>query len=416
MKIFDLDSEMRLSPCRKNVFAVVALFIIVLSVYSNSFDASWHFDDEYSILKNNALHMTDLTWQNVKNTFYASSDGRGRLDRPAACLSFAFNYYFGGTEVHGYHIINLLIHFLSSVFLFLFIYHTLNLPILKERYSANSYFISLLATVLWAINPLQTQAVTYVVQRMASMAGMFYIMAMYFYLKGRTSGPKLLGSAHYFLCIICGILAVGSKENAVMLPMVILLYDLFLIQGVTKKSLKKYAFLFLVAVLTCAILAVFLKGSSIFNSENIVSGYQFRGFTLIERLLTEPRVFLLYVSLLLYPMPYRLCFSHDISISKGLLDPPTTIIAMMIIFTLLGLTILKSKKWPLVSFCVLFFFINHVIESTALSLELVFEHRNYIPSMLFFVPIAILIAKGLNFSLIRDQFSSLSPFSPCWLS
>jgi len=401
MKIFDLDSEMHLSPCRKNAFAVVTLFIILLSVYSNTFDASWHFDDEYSILKNNALHLTDLTWKNVKSTFYASSDGRGRFDRPVACLSFALNYYFGGTEVHGYHIINFAIHFLSSIFLFLFIYHTLNLPILGARYGPNSYFIALLSAVLWAINPVQTQAVTYVVQRMASMAGMFYIMAMYFYLKGRISGPKLLRITHYFLCIVCAILAVGSKENTVMLPMVILLYDLFLIQGLTKKSLKKYVLLFLIAVLTCAIVAVFLKGPSILNPENIAPGYHNRGFTLIERLLTEPRIVLFYVSLLLYPMPYRLCFSHDIAISTGLLDPPTTIIAMLIILTLLCLTILKSKRWPLVSFCILFFFINHVIESTAFSLELVFEHRNYIPSMLFFVPIAILFAKGINFFSYR---------------
>jgi protein O-mannosyl-transferase len=397
MKIFDLNSEMRLSPCRKNVFAIVTLFIILISVYSNTFDASWHFDDEYSILKNNALHITDLNWQNIKNTFRASSDGRGRLDRPVACLSFALNYYFGESKVRGYHIINFTIHFLSSIFLFLFIYHTLNLPILKERYGPNSYFIGFLATVLWAINPVQTQAVTYIVQRMASMAGMFYIMTMYFYLKGRTSGPKLLRITHYFFCIVCAILALGSKENTVILPMVILLYDLFLIQGITKKSLKKYIFLFLIAVLTCAIVAVFLKGPSIFHPENIVSGYQLRGFSLIERLLTEPRVALLYVSLLLYPMPYRLCFSHDISISTGLLDPPTTIIAILIIFAILCLTIFKSKKWPLVSFCIFFFFINHVIESTAIPLELVFEHRNYIPSMLFFVPIAILIAKGLDF-------------------
>ena len=397
MKIFDLNSETRLSPCRKNMFAVVTLFIILLSVYSNTFDSSWHFDDEYSILKNNALHMTDLNWENVKSTFHASSDGRGHVDRPVACLSFAFNYYLGGTEVHGYHILNFMIHFLSSIFLFLFIYHTLNLPILKERYGPNSYFIGLLATVLWAINPVQTQAVTYIVQRMASMAGMFYVMTMYFYLKGRTSAPRLLKITHYFSCIVCAILALGSKENTVTLPMVVLLYDLFLVQGITKKSLKKYIFLFPIAVLAGTIVAVFLKGPSIFHPENIVSGYYLRGFTLIERLLTEPRVVLLYVSLLLYPMPYRLCFSHDIPISTGLLDPPTTIIAILIIFTLLCLIILKSKRWPLVCFCILFFLVNHITESTALSLELVFEHRNYIPSMLFFVPIAIMIAKGLNF-------------------
>ena len=397
MKVFDRDAEMRLSPCRRNVFAVVAIFVIVLSVYSNTFDASWHFDDEPNILKNKILHLTELNLKNIKGTFFANWDGGGKLYRPVACLSFALNYYFGGTKVYGYHVINFLIHFLSSIFLFLFIYHTLNLPILKERYGQNSYFISLLAAVLWAINPVQTQAVIYIVQRMASMAGMFYIMAMYFYLKGRTSALKFLRNTHYFLCIACGILAMGSKENAVMLPMVILIYDLFLIQGVTKRNIKRYSFFLLIAILITLTLVLLIAGPSVFNPKSLISSYQSRGFTLIERLLTEPRIVLLYVSLLLYPMPYRLCFSHDIFISKGLLDPPTTIIAMLIIFTLLGLTILKSKKWPLVSFCVLFFFINHVIESTALSLELVFEHRNYIPSMLFFVPIAILISNGIKF-------------------
>jgi len=397
MKIFDLESEMHLSPCRRNLFAFVTLFIIVLAIYSNTFDASWHFDDETNILKNKALHLTDLTWQNVKSTFYASWDGRGNLFRPVACLSLALNYYFGGTEVLGYHIINLAIHFLSSIFLFLFVYHTLNLPILKERYGPNAYFIALLSAVLWAINPVQTQAITYVVQRMASMAGMFYIMAMYFYLKGRISTPKFLKGTHYFLCLVCGILTLGSKENAVMLPMVILIYNLFLIQGVTKRNIKRYSFFLLIAILITLTLAMLIAGPSILNPKSLIASYQSRGFTLSGRLLTEPRIILFYVSLLLYPMPYRLCISHDIFVSRGLLDPPTTIIAILIIFSLLGLTILKSKRWPLVSFCILFFFINHVIESTFFPLELVFEHRNYIPSMLFFVPIAILIAKGIRF-------------------
>lgn len=397
MKIFDLESEMHLSPCRRNLFAFVTLFIIVLAIYSNTFDASWHFDDETNILKNKALHLTDLTWQNVKSTFYASWDGRENLFRPVACLSLALNYYFGGTEVYGYHLINLTIHCLSSIFLFLFVYHTLNLPILKERYGPNSYFIALLATVFWAINPMQTQAITYVVQRMTSMAGMFSIMAMYFYLKGKMSTRSRLKTTHYIVCCICGILAMGSKENAVMLPMVILIYDLFLIQGVTKKNIKRYLFFLVIVILISLALALLLAGPSFFSPKNLIASYQSRGFTLSERLLTEPRIVLFYVSLLLYPMPYRLCISHDIFVSKGLLDPPTTIIAILIIFTLLGLTILKSKRWPLVSFCILFFFINHVIESTVLPLELVFEHRNYIPSMLFFVPIAILIAKGIRF-------------------
>ena len=376
---------------------VFAVFIIVLSIYSNTFDASWHFDDEPNILSNKSLHLTELNLENIKHTFTPSWDTGGSLYRPVACFSFALNYYFGKTEVFGYHLVNLTIHCLSAIFLFLFIYHVLNLPILKEKYKDNAYFIAFLSTVLWAINPIQVQAVTYIVQRMASMAGMFYIASMYFFLKGRTSRLKASKVIHYILCFICGVLALGSKENAVMLPITLLIFDLFLIRGITKSSLKKYALLLLIAALICAIAALLLKGPLILNPQNILSGYAGRGFTLAERLLTESRIVLFYISLLLYPMPHRLCFSHDILLSKGLLNPSTTIIAILIILALIGFTIWKSKRWPLVCFCILFFFLNHFIESTFLPLELVFEHRNYIPSMLFFVPIAILMVKGIAF-------------------
>lgn len=397
MKIFDPSPENLLSPRRKNGFAVIAIFTIVLSIYSNTFDASWHFDDEFNILKNNPLHLTELSWQNIKKTFFADPYTDGKLYRPVACLSFALNYYIGGAQVVGYHIANLVTHLLSSIFLFLFLHNTLNLPLLKARYGKNRYSIALLATVLWAINPVQTQAVTYVVQRMASMAGMFYIMSMYFYLKGRTSGHTPLKFTHYSLCLICGILALGSKENSVMFPVSILLYDLFLIQGLTKRNIIKNSLTCMAVILSCLSLAIVLAGPSILDPIKLSASFQHRGFSLPERLLTEPRVVLFYISLLLYPMPYRLCISHDIPVSRGLFHPPLTMIAVLVIFTAIVLAISKSKRWPLISFCVLFFFINHAVESTILPLELVFEHRNYIPSMLFFVPITILIMKGISF-------------------
>jgi len=397
VKVFNLDSEIRLSPCRKKVFAIFTLFIIVLSIYANTFDASWHFDDENNILNNKPLHLTELNLENIKKTFFADWNGSGKLYRPVACLSFAPNYYFGGTEVYGYHMVNLIIHVMSSIFLFLFVYHTLNLPVLKAKYGPNSYFIALLATVFWAINPMQTQAVTYVVQRMTSMAGMFSIMAMYFYLKGRTSAPKRLRGTHYFLCIVCAIMAIGSKENAVMLPIVILLYDLFLIQGVTKKNIKRYSFFLLIAVLSSLALALLLAGPSIFNPKGLISGYQNRGFTLSERLLTEPRVILFYISLLLYPMPDRLCLEHGITLSTSLFTPISTIISIVAILLILFVAAARSKRWPFISFCVIFFFLNHLIEASVFPLELVFEHRNYLPSMLFFVPLSILLSSGIQF-------------------
>ena len=397
MALLKMTSETTITGCRRNIFAFVSLLLLILITYSNTFDASWHFDDENNILNNEPLHLTELNLQNIKKTFFADWNGSGKLYRPVACLTFALNYYFGGTGVYGYHLVNLIIHLLSSIFLFLFVYHTLNLPILEARYGPNSYFIALLSAVLWAINPVQTQAVTYVVQRMTSMAGLFCIMSMYFYLKGRTSAPKLLSGTHYFFCVVCGILAIGSKENAVMLPMVILLYNLFLVQGVTRNNLKRYSFFLLIAIFISLALALLMVGPSIFNPKSLISGYQNRGFTLSERLLTEPRVILFYVSLLLYPMPDRLCLEHGITLSTSLTTPISTIMSIVAILLVLCVAAAGSKRWPLISFCIVFFFLNHLIEASVFPLELIFEHRNYLPSMLFFVPLSILLSNGIRF-------------------
>jgi tetratricopeptide (TPR) repeat protein len=379
----------------------------ILSVYSNTFHASWHFDDQPNILKSERLHLEKLSWEKIKHTWFLVSKGKLKIYRPAACFSFALNYYFGKDDVFGYHIVNLSIHFLASIFLFLFIFHTLNLPQLKAKYGPNSYSIALLATVLWAVNPMQTQAVTYIVQRMASMAGMFYVMSMYFYLKGRTSQNRLPMITHYLFCFVTATLAFASKENAAVLPISIFFLDLFLIQGLERKNIKKNVCVFLALILIPLALNLFLRGPSAFSLERLTTSYLHREYTMLERVLTQPRVILLYLTLLFYPMPGRLSISHDISISYGLFEPLTTILAILFIVFLLGVTIFQSKRWPLPSYCILFFFLNHLIESSVFPLELVFEHRNYIPSMLLFVPVAILIIRGITFFSYKKKMQAV---------
>ena len=411
MAFINLEPETHLTLCRKNVFAVVAILVIVLAIYSNTFHASWQFDDEINILTNKPLHLKELNWSNIKKTFFASLDGSKKIYRPTACLSFALNYFFGKDKVFGYHVVNVSIHLLAAVFLFLLIYNTLNLPIVKARYGPNSYSIALLATVLWAISPVQIQAVTYIVQRMASMAGLFYIASLYFYLKGRTSERRVLQCLYFLLCFFAAALAFGSKENAAMLPISIFLFDLFLIQGLTRKNVKRNLVVFLALLLIPLVLALILMGPSVFSGKNLVSSYELRAFTLGARLLTEPRIILFYISLLFYPMPDRLCINHDIVISHSFIDPPTTIVSILIILGILCLSILKSRQWPFISYCIIFFFINHLIESSVLSLELVFEHRNYIPSMLFFAPVAILLLRALQvFSNKRSMQATIFIF------
>ena len=110
-------NDQALSSCRKNIFAFISLFFLIILIYSNNFNASWHFDDEPNILFGDALHLKRLNWTEIKETFFWGH----KIYRPVACLSIALNYYFGQDNVFGYHLINNLIHVISAFFLFLFI-------------------------------------------------------------------------------------------------------------------------------------------------------------------------------------------------------------------------------------------------------------------------------------------------------
>jgi tetratricopeptide (TPR) repeat protein len=359
--------------------------------YNNSFEASWHFDDYGNIVENANIQIKQLTWDNFKKLSYGIMN-EGRISRPFSYFSFALNYYFGGLDVFGYHVANFFIHYFSAVFLFLFIFNTLKLPIIKKEYEKHAYSIALLATLFWAINPVQVTAVTYIVQRMASMVALFYIMGMYFYLKFRTSLRPAMSVVFILLCVLCAFLAIGTKENAVMLPVSILLYDIFFIQGISKETIKKNAKIIIIPAV------IIVTGFMIsYDFSSIIKDYEFRPFTIKERLLTEPRVILFYLSLLFYPLTSRLTLIHDIEISKSLLDPWTTLAAIITIALIITICLIKAKKWPLITYCLLFFFLNHFIEGSFLSLELIFEHRNYLPSMLLFIPFAILLVKGLEY-------------------
>ncbi|HOF74688.1 MAG TPA: hypothetical protein PK750_11785, partial [Syntrophales bacterium] len=380
-------------------FAVVSLLAVLLIIYGNSFFGEWHFDDYHNIVDNRNVHLQTLSWDDIHRSFYGTAvEPRGRhLTRPLSYLSFGLNYFLGGTDVFGYHVVNFFIHFGSAVFLFLFVFRTLKLPLLHGRYGDRAYDISLLAAFLWAINPLQVNAVTIIVQRMAAMAGLGYVMALYFFVRARTAET---GSARWGLACCCAassFLAFGSKENAAMLPVAILLYDIVLIQGATRECLLRVAkFSWIPLALTASLAVLFSDFLS-----GVFQAYEVRPFTLVERLLTEPRVLLFYFTLLLYPIPSRLTLLHDIEISRSLIDPWTTLATILGIILILGFAVAKARRFPLLSFAILFFFMNHLIEGTVIPLELIYEHRNYIPSMFFFVPIAVVMVRTLDYFSYR---------------
>ena len=387
---FKLNINLKFPEANKYAFTFISLLIILLAVYSNSFQGEWHFDDFANIVNNPHVQIKSFSWDEIKNCIYGLE--QKRPSRPLSYFSFALNYYADGENVFGYHLVNFTIHYLAAVFLFLFIYNTLHLPLLREKYSPIAYPTALLATFFWALNPVQVTSVTYIVQRMASMAGLFYIMSMYFYLKFRAHDKPIYLIIYLALCIFTGIAAVLSKENAVMLPVSILLFDLILIQGFNKENIKK----FLKIILLPAVI-IFVLGFIFTDFSSVLGGYENRDFTMMQRLLTEPRVIIFYLSLLFYPINSRLTLLYDIDVSRSLLQPWTTIPAILLIAAIIGLAFYIAKKRPLISFCIIFYFLNHLIEGSIFSLELIYEHRNYLPSMLLFVPLAEFIIYAIDY-------------------
>ena len=376
---------------RKRLLALFFFTLIIVLIYSNSFNASWHLDDRSNIVDNRGLHITNLQTDSLLRTFFTDPHSGGaitdRLYRPIACLTFALNWYFGKDRVFGYHVVNILIHILTAYLLFLTIINILQSPNLKSQYQGKENFIAVLAAVLWAINPIQVQTVTYIVQRMASMAAMFYILSLYLYLKSRQSEQPVCRIFLLLGCVAGFLLALGSKENAATLPLAVILIEMICFQDLNSQRVKRAFWGGTIAVggLLVVLSALLLLPGSPFE---FVKGFSGRPFTLLERLFTEPRVVFFYLSLIFYPLPARLSIEHDITVSTSLFDPWTTLPAIFFHIVLIGFGLFQIKKRPLLAFAILFFYLNHVIESTILPLELIFEHRNYLPSLFLFLPVA----------------------------
>ena len=378
----------------RNGIAALLLFCIIFTIYSGVYNCSWHFDDYRNITGNSRLHMDTISIQSIKNAMFAHQNN-DRLYRPLPMLSFALNWYIGKDHVFGYHLVNNLIHFFNAFILFLTIVQILKTPTGKKRKIKNSNFIALFAALLWAVNPLQTQAVTYIVQRMASMAALFYLLSLFFYLKLRNSNAPDLRAIFTGCFILSLVASILSKENSLMLPFSILLLEYILFNDLKelflKNIIKKKILIFSVLGLMFFLV---LSGPTIFQT--IEQSYQNRPFTLIERLLTQPRILVFYLSLIFYPVPGRLSIGHVITTSESFFDPITTLSSFLFIGTLIGVAIYNINRKPFFSLAVLFFFQNHVIESSFLGLELIYEHRNYLPSFFLFLPISIVVYNFLD--------------------
>lgn len=376
---------------RENILAFLLIIVFIVTAYGNGMHAEWHLDDFDNIVNNSNVHLKSLTWPEIDKALHGMEKSGGHISRPLSYLSFAMNYYWNGLNVFGYHVINTAIHCLASIFLFLLIRNILVLPIFKGRYERWASGIAFAAAILWSTSPVQVTAITYIVQRMASLAGLFYVMTLYFYLKTRTAQNPWSKGAFAIAAGLSALSAFGTKENTFMLPVVVVLLDLLLLGKFPKRRIRQ-----VLLAAGMAIIAISIAVFSFVDLSAIAGSYGIRPFSMEERLLTEPRIIFLYVSLLLFPVSSRLMLYHDIVWSSSLVDPITTIISIGAIGFLIVLAIWFSRTRPLIAFCILFFLFNHVIEGSFISLELIFEHRNYIPSMFFYLPPVLIAAACLE--------------------
>jgi tetratricopeptide (TPR) repeat protein len=398
MKRFSVVSEALGMPYHRHstsaCIGYILLAVVCSIVYSNTLNSSWHLDDFPNIVNNPLIHISDLSVSSLlrssnlfmdQNAFYS-----GIPYRPVAFLSFALNWYAGGNQVTGYHIVNILIHILCAGCLYFLLLSLFESPRLTGCFQDDENSIALLAAILWAVHPIQTQAVNYIVQRMALMAALFYLLGMICYVQARMDTDKWRRSCLYTGCACCLALAVGSKENAVIFPLSVGLIEIIFFQDLANPSNRKRIFQLAIAtVITTIALGLLFAYILKLNPITFIHGLlKTRSYTLTERLLTEPRVVIGYLLQIFYPVLSGFSIDHSITVSTSLLKPITTTASLLSIIGLLVLAIFRIQKSPILSFAILFYFLNHIIESTILPLELIFEHRNYLPSLFIFFPIA----------------------------
>ena len=377
------------------LFVAVVIITTVTIAYFNSFHVSFVFDDIHNIVENPSLKFPAISFASLQKAATESPCGWRFFPN----ISFALNYFYGGQNVFGYHLVNLILHISTALVFYSLALSTLKLPVLSS-YHKYAREIALFAALLWALNPVQTNAVTYIVQRMTCMAAFFSVSALLCYVHGRLQDNSFWKRfCLYGAGLFCFGMALFSKENSAMLPVIVLAYELFFFQDIDLgKDWRRLLVVSVIAMGSVLALGCFIMGRvDIFHS--IPASFGGRDFNLAERLLTESRVLFYYLGLLVLPLPSRLKLDYDFVISQSIISPPQTLAALLGLVGLCVLiVILYRKGHRLAGFAIFWYLANLAIESSILPLELVYEHRLYMPSMFLALALAALL-----YHLARNQ-------------
>ncbi|MDX9995968.1 MAG: hypothetical protein RBS28_11655 [Rhodocyclaceae bacterium] len=375
--------------------AMLVAAALCIATYWSGLQGDFFFDDEPNILQLEPLRLDHLSFDGVGKVL--SSGISGPLGRPVAQLSFALNHYFsGGFDPFAFKAVNLAVHILTGFLVYLLSVRLVAAGQPQAERGAIRITAAVVAAV-WLLHPIQLTTVLYAVQRMNGLSALFLLAAVLLHVQGR---EKPGGTVRLLLAwMVCWPLSMLSKENGLLFPVFVLAWELILHRH---QRGRLDAFGRWLAI--CAGLAI--GGSAAYAllpaGQWLWAGYEFRSFTLAERLLTEGRVLWFYLGLIVWPRLEALGLHHDDFIpSAGMFTPWMTLPSWLAIAGLLWFAWRMRIAAPLLSFGIAWFFAGHLLESTFLPLELVHEHRNYVPLLGILLALATPLLMSLEATGVR---------------
>ncbi|HKQ47257.1 MAG TPA: tetratricopeptide repeat protein [Phycisphaerae bacterium] len=339
-------------------FAIVLAGIVV---YANSLGGPFIFDDQDGIVENSTIRQwwpLSGVLSPPRNTTVAG--------RPVANLTLALNHAAGGLSTRGYHVVNLLIHLCAGLVLFGIVRRTL-LCLKDQRFHASATGLATATALLWVVHPLQTESVTYVIQRVESLMGLFYLLTLYAVIR-HAEQPGL----RWFILAVaaCG-LGMATKEVMVTAPVVALLYDRAILAGTFREALRRRWGLYASLAATWLILAWLVAG----GPRSVTAGVGIKGITPLDYATTQLGVIVHYIRLSLWPDP--LCLDY----AWPLVTPAREAIGPgLFIGALLAATLWASVRRPAIGFLGVWFFLILAPTSSFVTIkDAAFEHRMYLP-------------------------------------
>ncbi len=371
------------SPRERRIDALIlfALLALTATAYWPGLSGGYLYDDLPNIVDNTRLHIHTLAPEALLSAAFSSH--AGPLMRPISMASFALDYYFFGIAPYAFKATNLVVHLLNGLLIF-----WLTTLVLRgyRRYrpddltDAGARWLALAVTAAWLLHPLNLTPVLYVVQRMASLAALFTLLGLCLYARARLRaldgrgrlGPGLVAA------LACTVPAALSKETGLLLPVYLLVLEAAVFRfrdadGTGNRMLIR------TAIGGSAMALTGVTAWLLLHPDFVTAGYAGRDFTFGERLLTEPRVLLWYLRMIVAPSIHSLGLYHDdFTISRGLFQPATTLPALFGVIALLGAGFAALRRAPLIGFGILWFFTGQLMESTVFPLLIAQEQRNYL--------------------------------------